>query len=96
MKLKLLPTLLRGEDRMPIEGGLLFSGAVALFILAIFVLDGYAQYLCPACGYQPHKLPSITLEPSKLSKLQSSITLMTIFHEFRSVHELHSSSLFSS
>jgi hypothetical protein len=38
---------------IPIEGAVLFSGAVAVFIIAIIVLNSYAQYLCPACGYQP-------------------------------------------
>jgi hypothetical protein len=38
---------------MPVEGAVLFSSAVALFILVIILLEGYAQYLCPACGHQP-------------------------------------------
>lgn len=41
------------KNIMPIEGAVLFSSAVALFIMTIIVLDGYAQYLCPACGHQP-------------------------------------------
>jgi predicted RNA-binding Zn-ribbon protein involved in translation (DUF1610 family) len=41
------------REFMPIEGRILFSGAVAIFIIAIIVLNSYAQYLCPACGHQP-------------------------------------------
>jgi hypothetical protein len=38
---------------LPMHGLILFCAAVAIFIIAIIVLNGYAQYLCPACGHQP-------------------------------------------
>jgi predicted membrane channel-forming protein YqfA (hemolysin III family) len=38
---------------LPLEGRVLFSFAVILFLSIVIYLSGYAQYLCPACGRQP-------------------------------------------